>query len=745
MLEPLPLDSQVLSHFALPSNSAAILAGETDPNLGASPLGHRQAGPDALSFALENWSSLQPILADASRFRSEVFSARLEALPFPETPATSNPITPLSTYELDTLSGSSNFSGFVDSYNPQDIYYFQLDTTSDLDLSLTNLATDADLYLAQDTNQNGAIETDEIIASSIEGDTTSEAIALTGLEAGDYAVIVEQYIGGTSYSLNLTADAAGNTLFEARDLGLLVGTSSYRDFVGNSDPQDFYRFSLEDTSNLNLSLSELENDADLFLFQDLNDNGLMDDAEVLASSLASDSQPETINFGSLAAGTYSVLIDQYIGDTNYNFSLTASQLVQTVWGSLEADTFTLIPGASRMVFSGNGNLEFGTGEYDLLDLSHLLSTDVTFNLATTTGGGLLYDPGNGDRLFDALTLGDGREILFESIDSIAFADTTFDLSVTPNDPLFNEQWNLHMMGVHNAWRFTTGSEEVLVGVQDSGLGVDADGFLHPDLRTTTIFSDNYNDDSTDLSHGTAVQSIIAANVNNGIGMSGINWNSSVINIDVLGGETGDYSLAEATAAMIAEAARQGQRLVINMSLGGGGLEPDFEALVANHQEDVLFVIASGNGDQNSLLYPAQLAARYNNVIAVGASWGAEDMYGNSQTPGTRISYPDFWGSNYGEGLTLMGPSEVVATGATPAGSGTNFGYETQFNGTSAATPNVAGVASLVWSINSELTATQVREILSTTAYDLGDPGYDEEYGDGFVNADAAVRRAIALA
>ena len=67
-----------------------------------------------------------------------------------------------------------------------------------------------------------------------------------------------------------------------------------------------------------------------------------------------------------------------------------------------------------------------------------------------------------------------------------------------------------------------------------------------------------------------------------------------------------------------------------------------------------------------------------------------------------------------------------------------------FNGTSAATPNVTGVASLVWSANPNLSATQVKQILSQTAYDLSVPGYDTVYGSGFVNADAAVRRAMAL-
>ena len=95
----------------------------------------------------------------------------------------------------------------------------------------------------------------------------------------------------------------------------------------------------------------------------------------------------------------------------------------------------------------------------------------------------------------------------------------------------------------------------------------------------------------------------------------------------------------------------------------------------------------------------------------------------------------------------MAPSEYITTSATRANSSTpyEFGYESRFNGTSAATPNISGVASLIWSVNSTLTATQIKQIMSETAYDSGPAGYDTTYGNGFVNADAAVRRAIALA
>jgi hypothetical protein len=426
-------------------------------------------------------------------------------------------------------------------------------------------------------------------------------------------------------------------------------------------------------------------------------------------------------------------------------------------GNLRANRFAIQSGYNYVI-SGNGNVDFGSGYRDFIDLSSISSNTVKFNFVSPTGsGGVLFNPSNGNRLFDSMTLSNGSRILFEGVDSIRFADGTLNLSVKPNDPGFNSQWNLHMMGVHNAWYFTKGSSKVLIGVQDTGLGVNSSGYIHPDLGATYFYSNNIRDEFSSIpeSHGTGVQGIIAAKSNNGSGMSGINWNSPVFNIDVLGGNSNDQSLAQATQNMINFAKTQGQKLVINMSLGGGARDYAFEQLIANNQNNALFVIASGNDNRNSLSYPAWLASYYNNVISVGASWGTRDEFGNSKTPGSRISYPGWWGSNYGTGLTLMGPSEVISTKAVgnPYGSAqfgfyngqfTSQGSLDVFNGTSAATPNVAGVASLVWSANRNLTASQIKGILSQTAVDLGAKGYDLVYGSGFINADAAVRRALAL-
>jgi len=465
----------------------------------------------------------------------------------------------------------------------------------------------------------------------------------------------------------------------------------------------------------------------------------------------------------IIAGQNNELIDNQIvltsGDTQINNndnnvsvasasqSINTNNGVRTINGTLSADTLTFESGFSTTVIFGNGNVDFGQGSRDVIDLSQISSTTVSFNYANTSGGGIIYDAGGGNSLYDVMTLGDGSKIYFQGVDAIQFADTRIDLSVVPNDPLFGEQWNLHMMGVHNAWRFTTGSDQVIIGIEDAGLAVDANGNSHPDLQNSIVSTNNYVAESSDISHGTSVQSIISAQTNNQLGISGINWVSPNYQIDVIGGNEGDFSLADATQLLINQA--QGKPLIINLSLTGG--DP-IEELVKNNANNVLFVVAAGNENQSSLASPANLAGNYDNVIAVGAVWGNRDWFGNPQTPGQRTFYDGGWGSNYGDGLTGVAGAEVPAAGAsTNASGGIDFNYKyysddpniNPFFGTSAAASQTSGIASLVWSANPNLTAGQVKGILSSTAYDLGTPGYDTEYGHGLFNADAAVRAAIA--
>ncbi|MBE9008992.1 S8 family serine peptidase [Pseudanabaenaceae cyanobacterium LEGE 13415] len=642
------------------------------------------------------------------------------------------------------------WSDRVNRVDVNDYLRFSLSATNTVTLTLSGMGADADIELLDGSGN--------LVAASRAGGSTNELITRS-LVAGNYFVRVLSFNGSdTGYSLRLQASTPaadpGSTLATAHDFGTLNwGFRNWSDRVTTLDTNDYYRFNLVGTGNFNLSLSGLTADADVQL---LNSAGT-----VLASSVRGGSLSESIT-QALTAGTYFVRVYSFASANNTSYALSISAggpgdgTTDIVTGTLRNDRFTVRSTATRTVVSSYGNVDFGGGLRDVLDLSSIWSTTVSLNLANSVSGGVAYNPGAGSRIFDAINFSDGRQILFEGVDAIRFADRTINLSVRTNDPLFNQQWNLFMMGVHNAWRFTTGSTGILVGVQDSGLATNSSGAIHGDLRSTTIFSNNYRDESIDAgrdSHGTAVQSIIAAATNNGIGMSGINWNSRVINIDVIGGNANDQSLAQATQNMINDANANGQRLVINMSLGYPGsfgntsIDPAFNQIVANNP-NVLFVIAAGNEGQlgrDGLSYPSTLAALYSNVMAIGASWGTRDAYGNSRDPGERINYSGWWGSQYGSGLTLMGPSEVVAAKGNRS---TVFDYFTgsgsRFNGTSAATPNVTGVASLVWSANRSLTAAQIKQILSQTSVDLHTTGYDRFTGSGFVNADAAVRRAMSL-
>ncbi|MEO1561674.1 MAG: pre-peptidase C-terminal domain-containing protein, partial [Cyanobacteria bacterium J06632_19] len=439
------------------------------------------------------------------------------------------------------------------------------------------------------------------------GGTLAESIG-TSLAAGTYYIEVYPYGNiETNYRLTVSAvpfDSAGNNFNNAREVSVDSQTKVIRDWVGKLDSQDYYRFNLSNTSDFKVVVDGLIADADLQL--------LSSQGNILANSVNGGAASESIN-QILDKGTYYLKLYSYNNsETFYNLKLSASLPSQTISnsgemeliptsvgntvtnsanqqsspiptsaipqspgatrtqvGTLRADTFTFESGYSQTIFSGNGNVDFGSGGRDLIDLSQFVSTSVALNYATNPNGGVVYNSGNGNRIFDALTLSDGSQILFEGIEAIRFADTTINLSVTTNDPQFSQQWNLHAMGVHNAWRFTTGASNVMIGIQDTGSGTDSSGNIHPDLRPASFIGNNYIDEWGNFSHGTLVQGTIAARSNNGMGGAGINSNSPLTVVDVVGDNPLDYNLASATQAMIDAANAQGKRLVVNISLAGG--------------------------------------------------------------------------------------------------------------------------------------------------------------------------------
>jgi Bacterial pre-peptidase C-terminal domain len=226
--------------------------------------------------------------------------------------------------DTGSLNGRRVFNGIVAGNGNGVVYQFTVDATTNLSLTLNGTGGDVDLYLFRAGSNN------PIQVSALDGN--QESFTLTGLAAGTYYADVFQYgVGNTNYNLSITSDTAGESLLTARNLGGLNGSTTLRDFVGSDDRLDFYRLQLTDNSNtLNVGLRDLSADADVSLIRDFNNNGLIDDGEIVAQSVNSGTNPESLNLQNLGAGTYYLRVNQYTGDTNYALDISATSVAPPV-------------------------------------------------------------------------------------------------------------------------------------------------------------------------------------------------------------------------------------------------------------------------------------------------------------------------------------------------------------------------------------------------------------------------------
>lgn len=316
----------------------------------------------------------------------------------------------------------------------------------------------------------------------------------------------------------------------------------------------------------------------------------------------------------------------------------------------------------------------------------------------------------------------------------------------PNDPMYQPyQWHLDNpdfggIEAEQAWDVSTGAGSVVVAVLDTGIAYENYGSYcqAPDLAGTAFVQgyDFINGDAhanDDQSHGTHVAGTIAQATDNGTGVAGVAFKTTLMPVKVLGAD-GSGSIS-AIADGIRFAADNGVK-VINMSLGTDAPPPRLrtleDAVKYAHGKGVLLVAAAGNDGKAKLNYPAG----YAEVIAVGATSYDETLapYSNSGD-GIELVAP---GGDSNEDLNGDGyPDMVLQNTLNPNTQDVcDFGYWF-FSGTSMASPHVAGTAALVFAAGVD-SAASVRQILRDTADDLGDAGYDTTYGYGIVNAAKAL-------
>jgi subtilisin family serine protease len=278
-------------------------------------------------------------------------------------------------------------------------------------------------------------------------------------------------------------------------------------------------------------------------------------------------------------------------------------------------------------------------------------------------------------------------------------------------------WGITRVRAPQAWPLGTTGSGVGVAILDTGIDR-----THPDLvgrvsdfGVTTVDSTSYFSDKD--GHGTHVSGTVAA-ANNDIGVVGAAHTATLHSVKVLNDSgSGTWSSVAAGLDWVTSNTTTYNIKVANMSLGGStGSATLANACSAAWNAGVLLVAAAGNsgntrGTGDNVGYPA----KYDTVIAVAAS----------DANNKRASF------------SSTGPAvELIAPGVGIRSTTTGGGYAS-WNGTSMASPHVAGVAALMFAAQPGLTNAQARQALRDTALNLGLP--KEHQGYGLVQADAAVK------
>jgi trimeric autotransporter adhesin len=490
-----------------------------------------------------------------------------------------------------------------------------------------------------------------------------------------------------------------NTLDRARDINNLNSSiQTFKDSIGLRDINDFYKFSLSNRSSLNLSIEGKIANTEVEIIKDYNHNGIADKNERIAVSHTHGLQSKSISTV-LDSGNYFIKVCSFSKNNSneYNLNISATPLTAKDF------TANTLNNPHQINSETNNNFKDWFNNLDIK--SYDTSTSNKAENISLTGSNVINDG-----KFNS-TYGYGL------VDAgLAVAKALGLNTRLPNVATTGlNSWSNDMVNAGAAWAKGFTGQGVTVAVIDSGVdinhkdlrdniwqnsgeiagnGVDDDGNGYVDDVNGWNFGLNNNNVTDSSSHGTHVAGTIAAS-NNGFGTTGVAYDSKIMPIRLSNNED---KFSGGLAKAIRYAVDNGAR-VINMSLS----YPDDripnslrDAIAYAANQNVIVVSAAGNQNLSLPRNPARIATEY------GFSVGALD---SNQV----IAKFSNLAGNDSQMHHVMAPGKDILS--TLPG---NDAYGLK-NGTSMATPHVAGVVALMLSANPYLTHAQVRQILTETA------------------------------
>ena len=325
-----------------------------------------------------------------------------------------------------------------------------------------------------------------------------------------------------------------------------------------------------------------------------------------------------------------------------------------------------------------------------------------------------------------------RSDVFEYIEPVYVLEL-FD--TVPNDSSWGSLYGMRSINAPGAWDDHVGDPDFSIAIIDSGTdpnhpdlvdnvwlnpneiqgnGIDDDGNGLIDDTYGWDFYDNDANPADQNGHGTHTAGTVGARGNNGIGVVGVNWECRLMVFRV-----GDQFLSSQAILDSLQTACLNGAKVSNNSYGGGGFSSTFSNLILSAGEDYehIFCAAAGNSGSNGASYPA--AYSHYNIISVAATDSNDNLASFSQ---------------YGSNVDIAAPGvDILST--TP-----NNGYA-NFNGTSMATPHVAGGVALLYSIMGDVNYEEVVDIIYNTVRPVSGLNGLVVYG-GVLDVDAALEQSF---